>query len=78
MGSGFFLFGKCKTTKSIKAGMPKKQRINLAKVLAALNTPCPKCGHSIPPKERRHVDFEHIVCPKCGERFKPVARSPVG
>jgi ribosomal protein S27AE len=49
--------------------MPKKQKINLAKVLAALNTPCPKCGYSIPPGEKRRVDFEHMQCPKCGERF---------
>jgi ribosomal protein S27AE len=51
--------------------MPKKQKINLAKVLAALNTPCPKCGYSIPPGEKRRVDFEHMQCPKCGERFIP-------
>ncbi len=53
--------------------MPTKQKINLAKVLASLNTFCPKCGYSITPSERTHVDFEHIECPKCGERFKPVA-----
>lgn len=53
--------------------MPKKQKINLAKVLASLNTTCPKCAYSIPPNERRHVDFEYIECPKCKERFVPVA-----
>jgi ribosomal protein S27AE len=54
-----------------QAGMPKKQKINLAKVLDSLNTACPKCGYSIPPNERTHVDTEHIRCPMCGERFKP-------
>jgi predicted RNA-binding Zn-ribbon protein involved in translation (DUF1610 family) len=49
--------------------MPKKQKINLAKVLASLNTTCTKCGYSIPPEEKRRVDFEHMLCPKCGERF---------
>lgn len=49
--------------------MPKKQKINLAKVIASLNTPCSKCGYSIPPAERRRVDSYQIKCPKCGERF---------
>jgi hypothetical protein len=51
--------------------MPKK-KINLAKVLASINTTCPKCEYSIPASELRRVDFEHVVCPKCGERFIPV------
>jgi ribosomal protein S27AE len=55
--------------------MPKKQKINLAKVLASLNTSCPRCGYSIGPAERRHVDFEHVECPKCHERFIPVLPS---
>jgi hypothetical protein len=40
--------------------MPSKQKINLAKVQASLDIPCPKCGHSIPPAEIRRVDFEHV------------------
>jgi len=55
--------------------MPAKQKINLGKVLASLNTACQKCGYLIPPEERRHVDFERIVCPKCGERFIPAPPS---
>jgi ribosomal protein S27AE len=51
--------------------MPKKQKIALDKVLASLGTVCPKCGYSIPPKERRLVDFDHVECPECGERFVP-------
>jgi predicted RNA-binding Zn-ribbon protein involved in translation (DUF1610 family) len=51
--------------------MPKKQKINLDKVLASLATHCTKCGESIPPDKRRLVDFEHVECPKCGERFIP-------
>jgi predicted RNA-binding Zn-ribbon protein involved in translation (DUF1610 family) len=45
--------------------MPQKQKINLAKVNAALDTPCPKCGYSITPAEIRRVDFEHVECPEC-------------
>ncbi len=57
--------------------MPKKQKINLAEVKAALDTPCPKCGHAITPAEVRRVDFERVECPKCGERFVPgVPREP--
>ena len=53
--------------------MPKKKKINLGKVLASLNTICPKCKYSIPSSERQHADTEHILCPKCGEHFAPVA-----
>jgi ribosomal protein S27AE len=49
--------------------MPQKQKINLAKVKAALNTFCPKRGYSIPPAEIRHMDFDTMKCPKCGEVF---------
>jgi ribosomal protein S27AE len=51
--------------------MPQKQKINLGKVMASLETICPKCGHSIAPAELRRVDFERVVCPQCGERFIP-------
>lgn len=51
--------------------MPQKQKINFAKVNAALDTPCPKCGYLIAPAELRRVDFERVVCPECGERFIP-------
>jgi ribosomal protein S27AE len=53
--------------------MVTKQKINRDKVMAALNTPCPKCGHSIPPGEIRRVDFDKMECPSCGERFTPRA-----
>jgi ribosomal protein S27AE len=51
--------------------MPKKQKINLEKVLSSLNTVCPKCGYSIPPERMRRVDFERIKCPECSECFVP-------
>ena len=44
-------------------------KINLQKVLASLNTPCPKCGHLITPAEIKRVSWEEIECPTCGERF---------
>jgi ribosomal protein S27AE len=49
--------------------MPRKQKINLEKVLASLNAHCPKCGCTITPDKIRRVDFDYIVCPECGQRF---------
>jgi len=46
-----------------------KQKINRAKVQAALDTLCPKCGYSIPPEQIRRVDFDKMRCPSCGENF---------
>ena len=46
-----------------------KNKINLAKVLASLNTTCPLCGYSITPAEIVRIDFERQKCPKCGEIF---------
>jgi hypothetical protein len=34
-------------------GVPQKQKINLEKVMASLNTVCPKCGCSIAPDRIR-------------------------
>jgi ribosomal protein S27AE len=50
--------------------MPKKQKINLEKALASMNTLCPKCGRVIQPAEIRRVSFDEIECPECGARFK--------
>jgi ribosomal protein S27AE len=50
--------------------MPRKQKINLEKVRASLNTLCPKCGYAITPDKIRRIDFERMECPECGERFK--------
>jgi hypothetical protein len=43
--------------------MVTKQKINRAKVMAALNTLCPKCGYSISPDKIRRVDFDKMECP---------------
>jgi predicted RNA-binding Zn-ribbon protein involved in translation (DUF1610 family) len=51
--------------------MPRKEKINLAKLLASLNTTCQKCGYSNPPEEIRRIDSERMECPKCGEQFIP-------
>jgi predicted RNA-binding Zn-ribbon protein involved in translation (DUF1610 family) len=48
----------------------QKSKINLTKVLAALNTMCPSCGFSIPPAEIVRVDSERMRCPKCGHVFE--------
>jgi len=46
-----------------------KNKINLEKVLAALNTVCPKCGYVITPAEIQRINFELMRCPKCGQIF---------
>jgi rRNA maturation protein Nop10 len=46
-------------------------KIDLQKVLARLNTTCPKCGKVISPSEVRRINFEEMIFPECGERFKP-------
>jgi hypothetical protein len=51
--------------------MPSKQKINLEKVMAALNTICTKCGYAIPPDRIRRIDSEQIKCSECGQRFTP-------
>jgi hypothetical protein len=44
--------------------MPRKQKINLEKVKAALNTICPKRGCSIAPSRIRRIDFDQLECPE--------------
>jgi predicted RNA-binding Zn-ribbon protein involved in translation (DUF1610 family) len=60
--------------------MPSRKKIDLQKVLASLNTPCPGCGHLITPAEINRVTWDEIKCPKCGLVFDPqrkVGRSSV-
>ena len=45
------------------------RKINLAKVLASLNTLCPRCGYSIPPNEIQRTSFTEMRCPKCQAVF---------
>jgi hypothetical protein len=40
--------------------MVSKQKIDREKVLAALNTLCPKCGYSIPPAEILRIDSKRM------------------
>jgi ribosomal protein S27AE len=47
----------------------QRNKIDLKKVLSAMNKTCPACGHSITPAEIVRVDFERMICPKCGEIF---------
>jgi len=61
--------------------MPRKQKIDLDKVRACLDTVCTKCGHRIPPAEVQRIDFTSVKCPACGEVFvaapaKVVRRCP--
>ena len=52
----------------------QRNKINRAKVLAALTTVCPSCGFSISPAEVVRVDMQRMVCPKCGLLFDAEAR----
>jgi predicted RNA-binding Zn-ribbon protein involved in translation (DUF1610 family) len=52
-------------------GMTPRRKINLEKIRAGLNTPCPKCGHLITPAEIKRITWDEIECPKCGEHFDP-------
>lgn len=36
-------------------------KLDLEKIRASLNTPCPHCVHSITAEERTHLDREHII-----------------
>jgi len=49
--------------------MVPRKKIDLNRVLEAMNTTCPSCAHVITPAEIRRVDFEQMRCPKCGEVF---------
>jgi hypothetical protein len=51
--------------------MPKKQRIDLEKEMASLDTVCPKCRYSIPPERVRRLDSDRMEYPECGERLVP-------
>jgi hypothetical protein len=37
--------------------MPRSRKINLEKVLASLNTTCPKCGFTITPNQVKRGGF---------------------
>jgi hypothetical protein len=52
--------------------MPRSRKIDLAKVLASLDTKCPKSGFTITPDLAKRVDFERMECPKCGAKFRPM------
>jgi predicted Zn finger-like uncharacterized protein len=53
----------------------QKNKINRAKVLAALNTICPSCGASISPAEIVRIDSTRMQCPECGHVFE-AGKSP--
>ena len=52
------------------------RKINLEKVMASLNSLCPKCGYSIPPNETQRVSFAEMRCPKCNAVFVPGTGEP--
>lgn len=54
--------------------MPRSSKIDMAKVMAALDKVCPKCGRTITPAEVRRIDFDRMKCPACGEVFVPIKR----
>ena len=52
--------------------MPRAKRVDLEKVLASLDTACPKCGKAISPAEDKRIDFERMECPECRAQFVPL------
>jgi ribosomal protein L37AE/L43A len=48
------------------------RKVNLEKVLASLDTMCPRCEKAISPAEVRRADFDLMECPACGEKFAPI------
>jgi predicted RNA-binding Zn-ribbon protein involved in translation (DUF1610 family) len=67
---GYFIFA----SPMIAELMPRRRKLDLEKILAALNFTCPHCRTAIPPDKRVRIDFEHLRCPKCGEIFIPEKR----
>jgi hypothetical protein len=53
------------------SNVPTKQKLNLAKVMASLDTICTTCGHAIAPGDIRRIDTHQIECPKYRELFTP-------
>jgi hypothetical protein len=50
--------------------MTRKNKIDRAKVMAALNTICPSCRYAITPAEISRVSFTGMKYPKCGSVFE--------
>jgi hypothetical protein len=46
------------------------RKIHWDKVLAGLNTTCPRCGRVIEPHEIVRVTFYDMVCPACKAIFQ--------
>jgi hypothetical protein len=55
---------------------PRRQKIKLDLVLAALNTRCTACGYEIPPAEIVRIDGDRIRCPKCLAAFTRTTPKP--
>ena len=51
--------------------VPKRGKIDIEKIRASLNTPCPECGHNITPAERQYLSSGKIICPQCKLIFSP-------
>jgi hypothetical protein len=51
--------------------VPSRKKLNLEKVLALLNTVCPKCGKVIQPSEIRRVGFDEMICPGVARDSSP-------
>jgi predicted RNA-binding Zn-ribbon protein involved in translation (DUF1610 family) len=51
-----------------KPVVPRK-KLDRAKIMAALDRACPKCGYVITPAEIQRLDSETMLCPMCGKEF---------
>jgi hypothetical protein len=55
--------------------MPRRAKLNLEKIRAALVTNCPHCHEALKPPDWLRVDGERIRCGKCGGIFVEQRRS---
>jgi hypothetical protein len=55
-----------------------RDKIDMSKVLAALNYVCPLCQQTIKPSERQRVDFDRMKCLKCQGVFLEQNRNKFG
>ncbi len=45
--------------------MPRRSKMDLAKLHASMDTTCPHCGFTISPAELVRIDSERVRCPSC-------------
>jgi hypothetical protein len=52
------------------AVVPRRGKLDLERIRASLNTPCPQCGHNITPEKRTQVDKLPTMLPLTFENYE--------